>query len=162
MSAVASRILSSTSAKLPWYSRVSHGAARSTSRKYSATLGSRSQAMKRPSLPRRSAIAAAWPPAPKVQSIATSPDAGRSSSTSSSRRTGVCASTISYSLSRKLVSGCISPLLQLGQVLAPGGAVPDLDVVLDSDDGRLPADAGELQQPRREGHSALAVRLLED
>ena len=60
--------------------------------------------------------------------------AGRSSSSSSSRRTGVWARAISYSSSRMLSCGSIGLLLQAGQVARPAGAVPDLEMVLRADD----------------------------
>src|SRR5674536_152615 len=82
-----SRGLGDVYKRQPWYSSHSQGAARATSRKYSATLGSRSTAISRSLGPSIAATASAWPPAPKVQSTATSPFAGRSSSSSSSRST---------------------------------------------------------------------------
>src|SRR5665811_314465 len=160
MSAEASSHAASTSAKLPWYSSHSQGAARATSRKYSATLGSRSTAISRPFGPSIAATASAWPPAPKVQSTATSPFAGRSSSSSSSRSTGVWARAISYSRSCKLVCGSIGLLLQAGLVVSPGGAVPDLDVVLDADDADLAVDVGEPEMLGRHRDATLPVELL--
>src|SRR5665811_175387 len=160
MSAEASSHAASTSAKLPWYSSHSQGAVRATSRKYSATLGSRSTAIRRPFGPSIAATASAWPPAPKVQSTATSSFAGRSSSSSSSRRTGVWARAISYSRSCKLVCGSIGLLLQAGLVVSPGGAVPDLNVVLDADDTDFSVDAGELEMPGRHRDAPLPVELL--
>src|SRR5665647_3120399 len=86
--------------------------------------------------------------------------AGRSSSSSSSRRTGVWARAISYSRSCMLVCGSIGLLLQAGLVVSPGGAVPDLDVVLDADDADLAVDAGEPEMLGRHRDATLPVELL--
>src|SRR5919108_2014355 len=47
----------------------------------------------------------------------------------------------------------------LSQVLAPGGAIPDLEVVAHTRDDDLPLDLGVLQQRRRDHHAPLPVEL---
>src|SRR5919204_5258075 len=123
--------------------------------KYARAEGSRSIAISLP-LPRRSAASSsAWPPEPKVASTTVSPGRTASASRTSSARTG----TWSVALGRKTFGNILRTPFHLSDVLAPRGAVPDLQVVAHAGDHDLPPDAGVLGQRRRYEHAPLLVGL---
>src|SRR4051812_27747910 len=97
-----------------------------------SACGSRSMQMISPAGPIRSATRRAWPPDPKVQSIATAPGSGSRTSSSSPASTGtwtvMSRSSVTCSTgkaARQLRHG----LVESGLLLAPAGPVPDLDRV---------------------------------
>src|SRR4051812_12725836 len=113
--------------------RVSHGSSAASSAKCSSATGSRSMAISVPLGPIRSATSCAWPPAPKVQSIAVSPDWGSVSSISSPASTGTCDAVISRSMAEAL-DDVVDLARERAVVARPGGAIPDLEVVADPGD----------------------------
>src|SRR5689334_17274801 len=126
-----------------------------TESKYGRTVGSRSIAISLP-VPRRSAASSAeWPPAPKVASTTVSPGCTASASRTSSARTG----TWSVALGRKTFGNILRTPFENLDVVAPGGAVPDLQVVVDAGDDDLSLDAGVARERRRQHHAALLVGL---
>src|SRR5512133_3424933 len=94
--------------------------------------------------PRRSATMRAWPPAPKVQSTATSPGAGSSRSTSSPARTGTCTVVMSSSVAMS-PSESLGDLRDVGDDVAvvgvPGRAIPDLQALAGADERDLALEA---------------------
>src|SRR5688500_948368 len=98
--------------------------------------------MKRPS-PRRSAASMrACPPAPNVASTTVSPGRTARSSRTSAAKTG----TWSVLLCCKAFGNKLHTPFDVFQVLAPGGAVPDLDVVAHTGDDDLAAQTGVLDE----------------
>ena len=127
------------------------GAARSTG----ATVGSRSIAISLPSPRRRPARSSAWPPAPKVRRRSSRPGRGREGARAPRPRgRGRDQSRLARrsATSSALPSACV-------QLLAPGGAIPDLEVVVDAGDGDLAPDPGSLEQLGGNDHAALPVEL---
>src|SRR3954453_7584579 len=111
-----------------------------------------------PSGPIRSATSRAWPPSPKVQSIAMSPGCGSSRSISSPARTGTCARV----MSRRMAKALRDPhdlAIQRLLVGLPAAAIPDLEVVEVADHDDLLRDARMLEQRRVECHPAGRVEL---
>src|SRR4051812_21856233 len=108
--------------------RVSHETSRANESKRSSAAGSRSMQMSVPAGPMRSATRRAWPPSPKVQSMAVSPGCGSSRSISSPARTGTCVRVMSRRMAKAL-RDLDDLAIQLLLVRLPAGAVPDLDVV---------------------------------
>src|ERR671924_1385321 len=108
--------------------RVSHGASPANSSKRSSAAGSRSMHTSVPAGPIRSASSRAWPPAPKVQSTATSPGAGAVRPISSPARTGTWEPVMSRRIAKLL-----RHLLDLGVeallLVVPALPVPHLEVV---------------------------------
>src|SRR5262249_44618672 len=94
-----------------------------------------------PSRPRASRRAC--PPAPKVASTTVSPGSTARSSQTSSASTGTCASA---PLLCKTFGNIVHPPFDGVEVLGPGVAVPDLEVVVDTDDDDLALEP----RPRRE------------
>src|SRR3954447_26943814 len=138
--------------------RVSHATSREKESKRSSAAGSRSMQISVPSGPIRSATRRAWPPSPKVPSIATSPGRGSSRSISSPARTGTCARV----MSRRMAKALRDPhdlAIQRLLVLHPALAIPDLDVVEVADHDGLLRDARMPQQRRVECHPAGRVEL---
>src|SRR5256885_15013489 len=110
--------------------------------------------MTRP-LPRKSAASsAAWPPAPKVASMTVSPGWTASSRRTSSARTG----TWSVALGCKTFGNMLCISHDLLQLIAPGGAIPDLEPVTHAGDNHIAAEASVLEQGGRQHHAALLVR----
>src|SRR5215207_3164030 len=144
-----------TTEKLPRSSRAWAPARRRNRSKYGRTLGSRSMAISLP-LPRRpSARIAACPPAPNVASTTVSFGRTASRRRTSSARTG----TWSVSFGCKTLGNMLRAPFDLLQVLAPDGAVPDLQVVVDSRDDDLAAESRVLDQRGRNVDPPLLVRL---
>src|SRR5262245_4706947 len=121
--------------------------------KYVRAVGSRSIAISFP-LPRRSAARIeAWPPAPKVASTTVSPGRTARLSLTSSARTG----TWSASLGCKTFGNILSTPFDLGELALPGGAVPDLEVVVDPGDDDVAAELPVLEQRGWDAHASLPV-----
>src|SRR4051812_16291436 len=145
----------STIENSPRRSRVWTPAWRRKLSKYGRTDGSRSTAIRRPCPCSSPASSAAWPPAPNVASTTVSPGCTSSSSRTSSPRTGTWS----------VVSGCkaFGNMLRAPfdglQLLAPRGAVPDLEVVVDAGDDDLAREARGADQGRRQHHPALLVEV---
>src|SRR5947199_2304908 len=70
-----------------------------------------------------------------------------------SARTG----TWSASLGCKTFGNILSTPFDLGELAAPGVAIPDLEVVVDSGDDDVAAELGVLEQPGRDDHATLPV-----
>src|SRR5438874_4409347 len=122
--------------------------------KYVRAVGSRSIAISFP-LPRRSAERiAACPPAPKVASMTVSPGSTARQACTSSARTG----TWSASLGCKTFGNILSTPFDLGELALPGGAVPDLEAVVDPGDDDVAAEFCVHEQRGRDAHPPLLVR----
>src|SRR6476661_9772723 len=122
--------------------------------KYVRVVGSRSIAISFP-LPRRSAARiAACPPAPKVASMTVSPGCTARHARTSSARTG----TWSASLGCKTFGNILSTPFDLGELALPGGAAPDLEVVVDPGDDDVAAELRVREQRRGDAHAPLLVR----
>src|SRR3954470_2181210 len=138
--------------------RVWHSTSRAKLSKRSAAAGSRSTHTSVPPGPMRPATRRAWPPSPKVQSIAVSPGRGSSRSISSPARTGTCARV----MSRRMAKALRDPddlAIQALLVLLPAGAIPDLDVVEVADHDDLLRDPRMTEERRVECHPAGRVEL---
>src|SRR5436305_10984133 len=143
-----------TTPKSPRRSRAFTGVRFATCSKYVRAVGSRSIAINFP-LPRRSAARmVACPPAPKVASTIVSPGRTASDSRTSSARTG----TWSASLGCKTFGNILSTPFDLGELALPGGAVPDLEVVVDPGDDDVAAELRVVEQRGRNAHPPLFVR----
>src|SRR5438067_4942827 len=143
-----------TTPKSPRRSRVFAVVRFASCSKYVRAVGSRSIAISFP-LPRRSAASsAAWPPAPKVASMTVSPGPTARLCRTSSARTG----TWSASLGCKTFGNILSTPFDLGELALPGGAVPDLEAVVDPGDDDVAAELRVLEQRGREAHPPLLVR----
>src|ERR687887_1351089 len=146
---------SSTTAKSPRRKR-SCTVVRCASRsKYARAPGSRSIAISLPRPPRSAASSAAWPPAPNVPSTTVSPGLTARSSRTSSARTG----TWSVALVCKAFGNILRTPFDFGQLLAPRGAVPDLEPVVDARDDDFAAQLRVLDQLGRDHHAALFVAV---
>src|SRR5215467_8926854 len=122
--------------------------------KYVRAVGSRSIAISFPWLRRSAARIVAWPPAPNVASITVSPGRTARHSRTSSARTG----TWSASLGCKTFGNILSTPFDLGELTLPGGAVPDLEVVVDAGNYDIAAELRVLEQRGRKAHPPLFVR----
>src|ERR1041385_7619004 len=143
-----------TTPKSPRRSREFTGGRFASCSKYVRAVGSRSIAMSLP-LPHRSAARiAACPPAPKVASMTVSPGRTASAARTSSARTG----TWSASLGCKTFGNILSTPFDLGELALPGGAVPDLEVVVDPGDDDVAAELRVREQRGRDAHAPLPVR----
>src|SRR3954470_19076124 len=138
--------------------RVSHGTSRANASKRSSAAGSRSMQMSVPDGPIRSATRRAWPPSPKVQSIAVSPGFGSSRSINSPARTGTCVRVMSRRMAKAL-RDLDDLAIQLLLVGLPAGAVPDLDVVEVAHHHDLLLDPRVVEQLLPERHAAGRVEL---
>src|SRR6187200_1291477 len=107
--------------------------------------------MKRPLPCRSAARTRACPPAPNVASTTVSPGRTASSSRTSSARTG----TWSVLLRCKALGNKLHTPFHFFDLLFPGGAVPDLDVVAHTGDDDLTTEARVSEQGRRHHHPAL-------
>src|SRR6201993_4062702 len=142
-----------TTPKSPPRSRVFAVVRFASCSKYVPAVGSRSIAISFP-LPRRSAVRiAAWPPAPKVASMTVSPGSTAREARTSSARTG----TWSASLGCKTFGNILSTPFDLGELALPGGAVPDLEVVVDPGDDDIAAELRVREQGRWDAHPSLFV-----
>src|SRR5439155_7590754 len=92
---------------------------------------------------------------PKVPSTTVWPGCTARSSCTSSARTGMW----SVLLRCKALGNKLHTPFDLFQLLAPGGAVPDLDVVPHACDDHLAPEARVLDEGRREHDAALFVEL---
>src|SRR5438093_13709876 len=117
--------------------------------------GSRSIAISFPRPSRSAASSDAWPPAPKVASITVSPGCTARSSRTSAARTG----TWSVALVCKAFGNILRAPFDFGQLFAPGGAVPDLEPVVDSRDDDFSAQLRVLDQLGGNHHAALFVEV---
>src|SRR3954451_18652918 len=97
-----------------------------------------------------------WPPAPKVQSTISSPGCTSSSAPTSRASTGTCASGLGLG---KTFGNTLRAPFDLGELAAPGLAVPDLEPVTQTGDDDVLAQVGVLQQRRRECDAPLTVEL---
>src|SRR3954454_15267777 len=138
--------------------RARMGSSSASAAKRSCAAGSRSIAMSSPSGPRRSATSRAWPPPPNVQSTATSPGRGASAATSSPASTGTWAVCMSTSMADG--GGDLGELVgERAVVLAPGGAVPDLEAIARAGHHDLLAQRGVLDQEAGHHHAPRGVEL---
>src|SRR3954453_3076383 len=143
-----------TTPKSPRRSRVFAVVRFASCSKYVRAVGSRSIAISFP-LPRRSAASSeAWPPAPKVAWMTVSPGSTAREVRTSSARTG----TWSASLGCKTFGNILSPPFDLGELALPGGAVPDLEVVVDPGDDDVAAELRVGDQRGWQAHASLFVR----
>src|SRR3954451_21012347 len=115
-------------------------------------------AMRVPAGPIRSARRRAWPPAPNVQSPASSPGAGAVRSISSPARTGTWTGVMSRRIAKLLRH--LPDLRVEGLLLrAPALRRPDLEVVADADDDDLLGDRRVRQQRRGQRHAPARVQV---
>src|SRR5437764_11054256 len=143
-----------TTPKSPRRSRAFTGTRFASCSKYVRAVGSRSTAINFP-VPRRSAAGmAACPPAPKVASMTVSPGCTASDARTSSARTG----TWSASLGCKTFGNILSTPFDLGELALPGGAVPDLEAVVDACDDDVAAELRVREQCGGNAHAPLFVR----
>src|SRR5439155_13588495 len=138
--------------------RVSHATSRAKLSKRSSAAGSRSMQMSVPLGPIRSATRRAWPPSPKVQSMAVSQGRGSSRSMSSPARTGTCVRVMSRRMAKTL-RDLDDLAIQLLLVRLPAAAIPDLDVVEVADHDDVLLDARVLEQRRAERDPAGRVEV---
>src|SRR5437016_8128582 len=145
---------SSTTENSPRKKRPCTAVCRRKRSKYARAEGSRSIAISLP-LPWRSAARiSACPPAPKVASTTVSPGWTARQARTSSARTG----TWSASLGCKTFGNILSTPFDLGELALPGGAIPDLEVVVDPGDDDVAAEL-RVGDPRgRQAHPPLFVR----
>src|SRR3954470_7382204 len=122
--------------------------------KYVRAVGSRSIAISFPLPCRPAARIAACPPAPKVASMTVSPGCTARDARTSSARTG----TWSASLGCKTFGNILSTPFDLGELALPGGAVPDLEAVVDACDDDVAAELRVREQCGRDAHAPLFVR----
>src|SRR3954469_1062897 len=125
--------------------RVSHGTSRAKASKRSSAAGSRSMQMSVPLGPMRSATSRAWPPSPKVQSIAVSPGWGSSRSINSPASTGTWVRVMSRRMAKAL-RDLDDLAIQVLLVRLPAAAIPHLDVVEVADHDDLLLDPRVLEQ----------------
>src|SRR3954451_6294243 len=97
-----------------------------------------------------------WPPAPNVQSTISSPGCTSSSAPTSCASTGTCASGLGLG---KTFGNTLGAPFDLGELAAPGLAVPDLEPVPQAGDDDVLGQLGVLEQRRRQRDAALAVEL---
>src|SRR3954468_16594962 len=138
--------------------RVAQETSAANSSKRSAAAGSRSMQMSVPVDPIRSATRRAWPPAPKVQSTASSPGRGSRMSISSPARTGTCVRVISRRMAKAL-RDLLDLRVEVGLVGGVAGAVPDLEVVDGADHDDVLRDTRVLDERRVQRDAAGRVEL---
>src|SRR5215218_11491468 len=138
--------------------RVSHTAEAENSSKRCSAVGSRSTQTSVPPAPRRWASSRAWPPAPNVQSMATSPGAGAVKSSNSPASTG----TWELFMSRRIAK-LLRHLLDVGveRILlgAPALPAPDLQVIAHACHDDLLLDSGVGQERRGKRHASGRVEV---
>src|SRR5581483_3478678 len=142
----------STCENSPWSRRTFSDVDRRSRSKYGTTDGSRSIAISLPSPRIRAASRPAWPPAPNVQSTTVSPGRGARAASTSSARTG----TWSVSVGKTLGNIFRAPFDCL-PLIAPGGAIPDLEVVVHARHRHLAPDPAALEQVRGDHDPPLLV-----
>src|SRR5215210_2767806 len=114
--------------------------------------------MSRPFGPSRPATGRAWPPPPNVQSTATSPGCGSSSSISSPARTGTWVAVMSSRMAK--AGGDVGEVVgEGGVVVGPGAAVPDLEAVTGAGDDDVLAEGAVLEQEAGHHHATGRVEL---
>src|SRR5947207_29823 len=123
--------------------------------KYVRTVGSRSIAISLPRPCRSATRSAAWPPAPNVASTTVCPGRTQRDARTSAARTG----TWSVALGCKTFGNMLRTPFDLCQLFAPGGAIPDLEPVVDTRDDDLLAQLRVLDQLGWDHHAALFVEL---
>src|SRR4051812_1405194 len=138
--------------------RVSQATSREKASTRSSAVGSRSTQMSVPSGPIRSATRRAWPPSPKVQSMAISPGWGSSRSISSPARTGTCVRVMSRRMAKAL-SDPDDLVAQFPLVGDPLVAIPDLEVIEVPHDHDLLLDRSVTQKRLIQHHAAGRVEL---
>src|SRR3954453_4312878 len=142
--------------------RTWQGTSAASSAKRSSATGSRSIPTSRPSGPRRSATTRACPPAPKVQSTATSPGRGSSASMSSPARTGTWTVVMSSSVAMSL-SEPRGDLRHVGDDVAVVGVpllpLPDLEALARAHERDLAVDPRVVLEIAREHHPPGAAEL---
>src|SRR5947209_3279963 len=136
--------------------RVWHATSAASSAKRSSAMGSRSMQISMPAGPMRSATRRAWPPAPRVQSIATSPGSGSTRSISSPARTGVCVWVMSSSVAKARcdVGHVVENLRLVGGVRA---AIEDLEAFAGAGDHDVAVEAGVLGEVLGDHHAVGGV-----
>src|SRR4029079_6463538 len=139
----------------PRRKRACTAASRSKRSKNGRTVESRSIPMNRPFPCKSAARTRAWPPAPKDASTTVSPGVTARSPRTSSARTG----TWSVLLRCKALGNKLHTPFHLIDLLFPGSAVPDLDVVAHAGDDDLASEARVLEQRGRNHHASLLVEL---
>src|SRR5436305_3656157 len=149
---------SSASEKSIRRKRVSHATSRAKSSKRSSAAGSRSTHTSVPVGPMRSATKRAWPPSPKVQSTASSPGPGWSTSINSPASTGTCVLVMSRRMA-KVLRDPDDLAIELLLVGLPAAAIPDLEVVDGPYDHHLLADSRVLDKRLVERHATRRVEL---
>src|SRR5919201_6292212 len=145
----------STTEKSPRRKRAWTRASRSKRSKYGLTVASRSMPMKRPRPARSPARSRACPPAPNVASTTVSPGRTARSSRTSSARTG----TWSVLLRCEALGNKLHTPFDLFELLAPPGAIPDLDVVAHARDDYLTPETGMRDERGRKHDPPLLVEL---
>src|SRR5215212_4481530 len=138
--------------------RVWQGTSAASSSKRSSAAGSRSMHTSSPVGPIRFATRRAWPPAPKVQSTATSPGCGSSASISSPARTGTCGRV----MSRRMVKVPCDVGHFAGQVallLLPLLARPQLEPVVGADQDDVLLDPRVREEDGGQRHAAAGVEV---
>src|SRR5215212_871521 len=138
--------------------RVWQGTSAASSSKRSSAAGSRSMHTSSPVGPIRFATRRAWPPAPKVQSTATSPGCGSSASISSPARTGTCGRV----MSRRMVKVPCDVGHFAGQVallLLPLLARPQLEPVVGADQDDVLLDPRVREEDGVQRHAAAGVEV---
>src|SRR4051812_3661604 len=142
--------------------RAAHGASPANEENCASACGSRSMQISSPEGPIQSATRRAWPPEPKVQSIATWPGCGSRRSISSPASTGtwmvMSRSSVTCSTgqsSRQLRHGLVESLL----LLAPAGAVPHLDRVEVPEEHHAAREPGLVDQSLRDHDPPRRVEL---
>src|ERR1700722_5693751 len=83
-----------------------------------------------------------------------SPGLGASAASTSSARTGTWSASVG-----KTLGNILGAPFGLCELLAPGGAIPDLEVVVDTGDRELAPGLGLFEQPGRDHDPALTVGL---
>src|SRR3954447_2759277 len=145
----------STAPKSPLRRRACTPARFSNRAKYMRAPGSRSIAISFPRPLRSAARSAAWPPAPKVASTTVSPGRTARLSRTSAARTG----TWSVALGCKTFGNMLRTPFDLGELEPPSGAIPDLEVVVDTGDDDVAAELCVLEQRGGDSDAPLLVEL---
>src|SRR3954451_10020985 len=146
----------STTAKSPRSKRVCTVENRFAKRsKYAWAVGSRSTAISFPRPCRSAASSDECPPAPNVPSSTVSPGCTARDSRTSPARTG----TWSVALGCKTFGNMLRTPFDLCQLAAPGVAIPDLEVVVDSRDDDVAVELRVLQERGGETDATLLVQL---
>src|SRR5437588_8532597 len=138
--------------------RVWHGSSADSSAKRSSAAGSRSMPISVPAGPIRSATRRACPPPPNVQSTATSPGRGSTTSINSPARTGmwVCVMSSSVAKARGKVGYTGLHVEAVGGIAGP---IEHLEALPRPDYDDLLVEARVLHELRRDHHPVGGVQL---